>query len=90
MGFDLIEIGGGNFPCLGGKVNVVRIVHLGQMIKRSSLLWIRQSIGPSIVCDGNIPFFNINIRRSILTHRPQLDQMTIWIKLLNKTLERIK
>lgn len=34
---DLVEVGGGQLPGLGGKVDVVAVMHLGKMVKAAGL-----------------------------------------------------
>ena len=34
---DLVEVGSSQLPCLGGKVDVVAVVHLGQVVKAAGL-----------------------------------------------------
>lgn len=33
----LVEVGGGQLPCLGGEVDVVAVMHLGQVVEAAGL-----------------------------------------------------
>ena len=59
-------------------------MHLGQMVEAASLLGVRQRVRAPIVRDGDVSLLNVNVRGSVLSHRPELDQMAIGLDLLDR------
>lgn len=43
----LVEVGGGHLPSPAGKVDVVRVVDLGEVVERAALLGVGQGVGPA-------------------------------------------
>ncbi len=51
------------------------------MVERARLLREREYVLSAVVLDGEIPLFNIDVRRAVFTHGAELNQMTIWQRL---------
>ena len=80
----LIEICRGDFPRLGGEVDVVRVMNLCQVVEGPRLLGIGQPVCSTVVCNRDESLFDVDVRRSVLAHRPELHQMTLRLELLSR------
>ena len=50
------------------------------MVKTSRLLGIRYRVAPSVVLNGDVAFFDVDIRSAVLAHRTQLDEVAIGLE----------
>src|SRR5439155_6771998 len=73
----LIQVRTSQTPNPAGKHDVVAVVHLGEVIKGAGLFWVRQDIAPPIVLNLNKSFFDVNVRRPILAHSSEFDEMAL-------------
>mmetsp|Transcript_5088 Transcript_5088/g.19679 ORF Transcript_5088/g.19679 Transcript_5088/m.19679 type:complete len:519 (+) Transcript_5088:15-1571(+) len=69
----LVQVGGANAPRLGAEQHVRGVVALGQVIERTTLLRVRQRVGAAVVGDGDVTFFDVDIRGAVFAHRAELD-----------------
>jgi hypothetical protein len=76
----LIQIGSAQAPDPAGEHNVVAVVHLGKVIEGAGLLGKRQHVFAAVMLDSDIAFLDIDVRRAIFAHRPELHQMAIGPK----------
>ena len=73
----LVQVGGAQPPDLAGEHDVMAVMHLRQVIERAGLLGKRQHVFAAIVLDGDIAFFDIDIRRAVFAHGSQFDQVAL-------------
>src|ERR1700722_17767248 len=76
----LVEISGAQAPSLAGEHDVVTVVHFGEVVKGAWLLGERKQVFAAIMFDGDIAFFDVDIRSAVFTHRSKLNQVTIRLK----------
>ena len=79
----LVQVGGANAPRLGAEQHVRGVVALGQVIERTTLLRVRQRVGAAVVGDGDVTFFDVDIRGAVFAHRAELDQVALGRVLLD-------
>jgi hypothetical protein len=58
-------------------VDVVAVVHLGQVVERAGELRERQRVLAAVVLDLDVALFDVDVRRAVLAHRAQLDQVGV-------------
>ena len=71
----LVQVGGTQSPDPTGELDVVAVVDLGQVVEGPWLLRVGQRVGPALVGDLDEALFDVDVGRSVLAHRAQLDQM---------------
>ena len=71
----LVQVGGPQSPDATGELDVVAVVHLGQVVEGPGLLRVGQHVGPALVGDLDEALFDVDVGRSVLAHRAQLDQV---------------
>ena len=71
----LVEIGGAKTPHPTGEVDVVRVVHLRQVIHRAGQLRERQVSLAAVVLDLEEALLDVDVRRAVLAHRAELHQV---------------
>jgi hypothetical protein len=73
----LVEVGGAKSPDPAREVDVVRIVNLREVVEASGQLREREAVVPAVVLDLQPTFLDVDVRRSVLAHRPELDEMRL-------------
>jgi hypothetical protein len=73
----LIEVGCPDSPRAAGEVDVVAVVDLGEVVERSRQLGERQPVAPPVVLDVDVALLDIDVRRPVLSHRPQLHEVAV-------------
>src|SRR5713226_8281515 len=73
----LIEVRGTNAPDLAREHHVVAVVHLREVIEGSGLLRERQHVLAAVVFDGDVALLDVDVRRAVLAHGPQFDEVPI-------------
>ena len=73
----LVEVCARELPRLGREVDIMRVMHFGEVVEGAALFRVRQRVCASVVFDGDVSFFDIDIRRSIFSHGSQLDKMAV-------------
>jgi len=73
----LVEVGGANAPNPAGEHDVVAIVDLAEVVERAGLLGKRQGVGATVVGDGDIALFDVDIGRAILAHGAEFDEVAV-------------
>src|ERR1700722_76166 len=76
----LVQIGGAQIPDFTREHHVVTVVDFREVIKGAGLLREREHILAAIVLNGDVAFFDIDVRRAVLAHGPKFDQMAIRLK----------
>ena len=79
----LVEVGGPDAPHPAHELDVVRVVHLRQVVEAARPLRVGQDVGASVVVDLDEALFDVDVRRSVLAHRPQLDQVRLRREVLH-------
>ena len=79
----LVEIGGAKAPDPAREHDVVAVVHLGEVVEGARLLGIREPVLTAVVLDVDEPLFDVDVRRAVLAHRPQLDQVGLGGQVLH-------
>ena len=79
----LVQVGGANVPRLGAEQHVGRVVALGQVVEGATLLRVREGIGATVVGDGDVTLFDVDIRGTVLTHGAELDHVALRGELLD-------
>src|SRR5579863_202253 len=64
-------------------MDIVTVMDFGQVIKRPRLLGKGQQVLAAVVLNADIAFFNVDIRRPVFAHGPQLDQVAVGLKFLD-------
>lgn len=54
-----------------------RTTYLGQVIPGGGLLGVGQGVSAAVVCDGDVPFFDVDVGGAVLTHGAELDQVAL-------------
>jgi hypothetical protein len=52
---DLVKVRGRHLPCARRKVDIVRVVHLGEVVEAAALLRVGQGVSATVVVDGDVP-----------------------------------
>jgi hypothetical protein len=58
-------------------VDVVAVVHLGQVVERAGQLRERQHVAAAVVGDLDEALFDVDVGRPVLAHRPELDEVRV-------------
>ena len=58
-------------------MNVVGVVHLAEVVERARLLGVGEGIFATIVLNGDVALFDVNVGGAVLAHGAQLDQVAI-------------
>ena len=64
-------------------MDVVGVVHLGEVVEAAPLLGVGQRVGAPVVRDGDVALLDVDVGRSVLAHRAQLDQVAVGLDLLD-------
>src|ERR1700730_75245 len=72
----LVEVGRAQAPDSAGEMDVVAVVHLAEVVEAAWELRIEDPVLATVVADVEVALFDVYVARSILAHRPQLDQVT--------------
>ncbi len=83
----LVEIGRPKAPDAAGEVNVVAVVDFRQVIKGAGLLRVGKQVGTPLVGDLDEALFDVDVRRPVLAHRAELDEMDRGIDLCDRVEE---
>ena len=59
-------------------------MHFREVVERSGLLRVRQLVATAVVLDRDVPFFDVDVRRAVLPHRAQLDEVALRRELANR------
>src|SRR6185437_10552267 len=73
----LIEIGGAQAPDSTGKVKIVAVVDLGEVIEGAGLLGKGEQIFPALVFNLNVALLDVNVGRAVFAHGAELDQVAV-------------
>jgi hypothetical protein len=73
----LVQIGGTQTPDTAGEMDVVAVMDLGKVVERSRKLGEGKGVAPALVLDLDEALFDVDVRRPILAHRSELDQMSV-------------
>src|ERR1700733_255495 len=76
----LIQIRGAQLPRAAAEHDVVAVVHLREVVERAGLLRKRQYVLAAVVLDFDVALFNVDIRRTVLAHRPELHQVAVVVE----------
>src|SRR5271170_2402367 len=76
----LIQIGGAQTPDFAGEHDVVAVVHLGEVVERARLLGKGKNVFAAVVFDGDVAFFDVNVRRAILAHGAEFHKVAIGLQ----------
>mmetsp|Transcript_12276 Transcript_12276/g.26479 ORF Transcript_12276/g.26479 Transcript_12276/m.26479 type:complete len:333 (-) Transcript_12276:430-1428(-) len=79
----LVQVSGRHLPGLGGKVDVVGVVDLGQVVEAASLLGVGQGVGASVVCDGDEALLDVDVGGAVLAHGAELHEVAVGLDLLD-------
>ena len=60
-------------------MDVVAVVHLGQVVEGARLLRVRQHVGAALVGDLDEALFDVDVGRPVLAHRPELDEVDVGV-----------
>ena len=71
----LVEVGDPEPPDATGEVQVVAVVHLGQVVEGPGLLGIGQDVGPALVGDLDVALFDVDVGGAVLPHGPELHEV---------------
>ena len=77
----LVQVGRAQAPDAASEHDVGAVVHFGQVVEGPRLLGVGQHVGPTLVGDLYEALFDVDVGISVLAHRPQLDQMDLWVRL---------
>lgn len=77
--YPLVQIGGTQAPNAASKVNVVAIVNFTEVIEATGLLGIGQCIFATIVLNGDVALFNVNVRSAVFTHGAQFYKVAVRV-----------
>ena len=77
----LVQVGGPQVPDPAGELDVVAVVHLGQVIERPRPLGEQHPVGPAVVLQVQPALLDVDVRRAVLAHRAQLDQVDVGVGL---------
>src|SRR5205085_3410499 len=73
----LVEVRGAQAPDAAGEVEVVRVVHLRQVVERTRQLRVRKYIGATLVMDLDVALFDVDVGRAVLAHGAELDDVAV-------------
>src|SRR5919106_2257467 len=73
----LVQVGRPKPPHPAGEVDVVAVVDLGEVVERAGQLREGQGVSPALVLDLDEPLLDVDVGRSVLAHRPELDEMRL-------------
>ncbi len=73
----LVEVGRAQAPDPAREVDVVRVVHLRQVVHRAGQLRERQGVRAPVVLDLEVALLDVDVRRAVLAHRAELDQVRV-------------
>ncbi len=76
----LIEIGGAQAPDFAGEHDVVAVVDFGEVIEGAGLLGKWQNVLAAVVFDGDVAFFDVDVRRAIFAHGAEFDEVAIGLE----------
>ncbi len=71
----LVEIRCAQAPDAARKENVVRVVHLREVVEAPGLFRERHGVAPSVVLDLEVALFDVDVGGAVLPHRAQLQEM---------------
>src|ERR1022692_4106494 len=77
----LIQVGGTQVPDPAGELDVVAVVHLGQVVEGTRALREQDPVLASLVLDIQPAFLDVDVGRAVLTHGAQLDQVDLRVGL---------
>jgi len=80
----LVNIRATQIPRSRAKQHVRRVVAFRQVVERTTLFRVRQRIRSTVVRDGQVAFFNVDIRSTVFTHGAEFDQVAIRRKLFDR------
>jgi error-prone DNA polymerase len=80
----LVQVGGPQVPDPAGELDVVRVVHLGQVVERAGSLGIHDAVPAPVVLDVQPAFLDVDVRRTVLAHRAELDQVDLRVGLRDR------
>ena len=71
----LVQVCCAKSPDTTNELDVVTVVHLGQVIEGAGLLRKLHDVFAPVVIDLDVALFDIDVRGPVLAHRSQLDKM---------------
>ena len=77
----LVEVGDPQPPDATGEVQVVAVVHLGQVVEGPGLLGIGQHVGAALVGDLDEALFDVDVGGAVLPHGAELHQVDVGVAL---------
>src|SRR5262249_447862 len=78
----LVQVGRAKPPNPTGKHHVMAVVDFGERIKGTGLPGKWQNVGPPVMLDADVGFFDIDVWRTVFAHRSQLDQVAFGPELV--------
>src|SRR5580698_3011685 len=76
----LIQIGGAQAPDFAGEHDVVAVVDFGEVIEGTGLLGKWENVLAAVVFDGDVAFFDVDIRSAVFTHGAEFDEVAIGLE----------
>src|SRR5262249_41560041 len=77
----LVEIGGPDPPDPAGELDVVAVVHLGQVVVGTGPFRIKHTVLAALVLDLDPALLDVDVRRAVSAHGAELDQVDAGIDL---------
>ena len=53
------------------------VVHLRQVVDGPGRLRVEERVAPAVVLDGQVALLDVDVRRPVLAHRPELDEVAV-------------
>ena len=72
-----MQVGRAQAPDATREVEVVRIVHLREVVDRPGQLREREIVRPAVVTNLDEALFDVDVRCAVLTHRAELHEMSV-------------
>eukprot|EP00982_Pelagococcus_subviridis_P007804 30735-Pelagococcus_subviridis.AAC.10 len=83
----LVQVRRAHLPRLRAEDHVRAVVALREVVERVALLRVRQCVRPTVVLHGEVPLFDVDVRRPVLAHRAELDEVAVRRELLDRVHE---
>ncbi len=63
-----VKVRGTQAPDAAREMDVVRVVHLGEVVDRTGRLRVEEGVTATIVVDRQVALFDIDVGRAVLAH----------------------
>ncbi len=84
----LVQVGRPQVPDPAGELDVVRVMHLRQVIERPRPLREQHAIRPPVVLEVEPALLDVDVGRAVGAHRAQLDQVDARVDLRDRVQQR--